>query len=163
MVYGNDFLNNHNWVELYDSETGEWVQYYYDEVEEKEEEEVAMAVEEEAPIAVAEVTQPQDQVQTQVVDEAAKAADEAAKAAAEAANAAAEASKNLMKGFSSFGGGLMGSLSATAAPKQKQDKPQQKSSNFGIGGLGGFGFGGGKLGQRSSSGGRPSSAPSGRP
>ena len=131
----------------YDEETGEWVQYYYDELEEKEEEEeeeVAMAVEEEAPIAVAEVTQPQDQVQTQVVDEAAKAADEAAKAAAEAANAAAEASKNLMKGFSSFGGGLMGSLSATAAPKQKQDKPQQKSSNFGIGGLGGFGFGGGK-------------------
>lgn len=51
-------------------------------------------------------------------NETAKAADEAAKAAADAANAAAEASKNLMKGFSSFGGGIMASLSTTA-PKQK--------------------------------------------
>ena len=136
----------------YDEESGEWVQYYYDAGEEEGEEEVAMAVEEEVPTAVGEAPQPaqhpQDQAQTQAAvaaaaDEAAKAADEAAKVAADAANAAAEASKNLMKGFSNFGGGLMGSLSTTA-PKQKQDKPQQKSTNFGIGGLGGFGFGGGK-------------------
>ena len=145
----------------YDDETGDWVQYYYDEDQEEEEEEVAMAVDEEAASESAPTTaveqvpptaqQPQDQAQTQgravasaAADEAAKAADEAAKAAADAASAAAEASKNLMKGFSNFGGGLMGSLSATTTPKQKQDKAQQKSTNFGIGGLGGFGFGGGK-------------------
>ena len=25
MVFGNDYLNNHNWVELWDDATGEWV------------------------------------------------------------------------------------------------------------------------------------------
>ena len=126
----------------YDEETGEWLQYFYEE----EEEEAAMAVEEvDQPV---DDPLPQDQAQTQAAvaaaaDEAAKAADEAARAAADAANAAAEASKNLMKGFSNFGGGLMGSLATTQ--KQNQDKAQQNStSNFGIGGLGGFGFGGGK-------------------
>ena len=61
-------------------------------------------------------------------DEMKQAADEAAKAAQEAAKAAAEASQNLMKGFSSFGGGFLGG------------GKQQKSGGGGI--LGGFGFGG---------------------
>ena len=61
-------------------------------------------------------------------DEMKQAADEAAKAAQEAAKAAAEASQNLMKGFSSFGGGFLGG-----------GNKQQKSGGGGL--LGGFGFG----------------------
>ncbi len=77
--------------------------------------------------------------------------DEVKQAAAETANAAAEASKNLMKGFSSLGGGLMDSISSASKPKEQQKK-QQQQKGFGFGGFGfgkaetkkneGFGFGG---------------------
>ena len=133
----------------YDDESGEWIPY---DGGEEYDEYGNIVVKEETPdqMALAEIAPPppaqQQQVQIQVAaaaDEATKAAEEATKAAAEAANAAAEASKNLMKGFSSFGGGIMGSLSAKETT-QKQDTQQAKQKSFGLGGLGGFGFGGGQ-------------------
>jgi hypothetical protein len=70
---------------------------------------------------------------------------EIAKAANEAANMAAEASKNVLKGITNIGGGLMSSFGSTQQNASSQKKEQD--SNVGSGIMGGL-FGGGKKDQK---------------